>query len=115
MPTAREWLRDNGYADIAGDIDEVIAVWRAAGKTTRRDWWDVLAGGADGTPRRVGGPRVASACGRSASAKDCRPLRTSSPAQRPKIHPLFDRRGAGPQLVPETDRRNEPSMGGASL
>ena len=55
MPTAREWLRDNGYADIAGDIDEVIAVWRAAGKTTRRDWWDVLAGGADGTTRRVGG------------------------------------------------------------
>lgn len=53
--TAREWLRNNGYADLADEIEEVTLAWRAAGKSTRRDWWDVLAGRADGSPRRAGG------------------------------------------------------------
>ncbi len=55
MTTARQWLRDNGYADVAAEIDEVISSWREAGKTTRRDWWETLAGRRDGSPRRAGG------------------------------------------------------------
>ncbi len=51
---ARTWLRDNDYHDIADMIDEVIAEWVAAGKKTRRNWWDILAGGKNGQPRTVG-------------------------------------------------------------
>ena len=42
--TGRQWLRANGYDDIADLIDEVINEWRLAGNGTRRNWWDVLAG-----------------------------------------------------------------------
>ena len=47
---ARQWLRANGYDDVADMIDEVMSEWRAAGKKTRRNWWDVLAGGKNGRP-----------------------------------------------------------------
>lgn len=47
---ARKWLRANGYEEIADLIDEIMAEWRLAGKKTRRNWWDVLAGGKDGKP-----------------------------------------------------------------
>lgn len=47
---ARDWLQRNGYVDVADMIDEVMAEWRAAGKKTRRNWWEVLAGLSDGTP-----------------------------------------------------------------
>lgn len=46
----RKWLRANGYDDVADMIDEAINEWRAAGKRTRRNWWDVLAGRANGQP-----------------------------------------------------------------
>ena len=29
---ARQWLRANGYDDIADMIDEIISEWQAAGK-----------------------------------------------------------------------------------
>lgn len=53
--TARQWLRTNGYDDIADLIDEVINEWRLAGNGTRRNWWDVLAGRKDGKPCVIAG------------------------------------------------------------
>lgn len=52
---ARVWLRANGYGDVADLIDEVMEEWRRAGKKTRRNWWDVLAGGKDGRPCVIAG------------------------------------------------------------
>ena len=52
---------------------------------------------------------------RLGGAKDSRRLRMRFPVQRPRNHPLFDRRGAGPPMVPEADRANERNMGGAPL
>lgn len=46
----RHWLRANGYDDIADMIDEIMHEWQAAGKKTRRNWWDVLAGRKNGAP-----------------------------------------------------------------
>ncbi|MGD9904285.1 MAG: hypothetical protein AB7U83_12545 [Vicinamibacterales bacterium] len=53
--TAREWLRANGYDDVADMIDEIMAEWREAGNAQRRNWWMVLAGGRDGSPNVVAG------------------------------------------------------------
>ena len=52
---ARVWLRVNGYDDIADQIDGVMARWKAAGKRTRRNWWQILAGHVNGQPRIAGG------------------------------------------------------------
>jgi len=53
--TAREWLRANGYDDIAIMIDEIMAEWKAAGNGQRRNWWAVLAGRKDGSGLVVSG------------------------------------------------------------
>jgi hypothetical protein len=53
--TARKWLADNGYNDILKLIDRVEALWKAKGVTTRRNWWEVLAGDRHGQPRTVEG------------------------------------------------------------
>ena len=55
---ARQWLRENGYEDIAGLIDAFIAEWKAAGKRTRRNWWEMLAGGSQGKPRTINGKNL---------------------------------------------------------
>lgn len=47
--TAREWLRANGYDDVADMIEEIMKEWRESGNRQRRDWWTVLAGRKDGT------------------------------------------------------------------
>ena len=52
---ARKWLRQYGYADVADMIDEIMGKWQKEGKRTRRNWWDILAGGKDGKPRTVEG------------------------------------------------------------
>jgi len=52
---ARVWLRANGWQDVADMIDLVMEGWSARGKKTRRNWWEVLAGGAHGEPRTQGG------------------------------------------------------------
>lgn len=52
---ARTWLRENGYPDVADLIDEVMAEWDAKGVGTRRNWWEILAGDAEGNPRTVAG------------------------------------------------------------
>ena len=46
----RNWLRTNGYDDVADLIDEVINEWQAQRKKTRRNWWAVLTGGKNGKP-----------------------------------------------------------------
>jgi hypothetical protein len=53
-PTIRNWLRQNGYEDIADLIDEVMAKWKSQGNKTRRNWWDILSGDRNGKPRRIG-------------------------------------------------------------
>ena len=52
---ARQWLRENGYGDIADLIDEIVDEWKSKGKHSRRNWWDILAGDAKGNPRIVAG------------------------------------------------------------
>ena len=52
---ARDWLRDNGYEDVADLIDEVVAKCKARGSGERRDWWDILAGDSKGQSRVVAG------------------------------------------------------------
>lgn len=53
--TARDWLRENGYADVADLIDLVMAEIEASGSRQRRNWWDTLAGGQGGRPITVSG------------------------------------------------------------
>jgi hypothetical protein len=52
---ARVWLRNNPYSDISEQIDGVMLQWKASGKATRRNWWQILAGWEDGRPRIAGG------------------------------------------------------------
>lgn len=53
--SARQWLRENGYYETALMIDEIEDEWQRAGKKTRRNWWDVLAGDRKGAPRTIEG------------------------------------------------------------
>jgi len=54
MP-AKQWLLQNKYEDVATLIDEVTDEWKAKGKHTRRNWWEILAGDVKGNPRLVAG------------------------------------------------------------
>jgi hypothetical protein len=51
----RQWLRENEYDNIAELIDGFIEKWKLAGKRTRRNWWEILAGGKSGRPRTIDG------------------------------------------------------------
>ena len=51
----RQWLRNNGYDDVAGQIDKLMDKWAREGSATRRDWWQILAGANNGAPRSVDG------------------------------------------------------------
>lgn len=53
--SARNWLMQNNYQDIAQSIDTVMDEWKNKGTQTRRSWWDILAGGKNGKPRTVEG------------------------------------------------------------
>jgi len=53
--SARDWLRANGYHEIAQMIDDIMAEWKVQGKATRRNWWQVLAGDSRGNPRKIAG------------------------------------------------------------
>jgi hypothetical protein len=48
--TCREWLRINGYDDVVQLIDNAIAKLAIRGSKQRRNWWDILSGGANGRP-----------------------------------------------------------------
>ena len=52
---ARKWLRENGHDGIADSIDEIMNEWKRKQIKTRRNWWDILAGDANGNPRMVSG------------------------------------------------------------
>jgi hypothetical protein len=52
---ARSWLRANGYDDVADKIDSILDRWAQTGNSTRRNWWQILAGAVGGQPRRVAG------------------------------------------------------------
>ena len=51
----RKWLRENGYTKELALVDVVEAEFDAAGSGERRNWWDVFAGGTDGSPITVNG------------------------------------------------------------
>ena len=53
--TAREWLRANDYEYVAKMIEEIMEEWKAQGKATRRNWWQVLAGDSRGNARKIAG------------------------------------------------------------
>ena len=48
--TCRDWLRANGYEDVADLIDQAMAKMAARGSKQRRNWWDILSGDAHGNP-----------------------------------------------------------------
>lgn len=52
--TIKKWLRAD-YADVLALINEKEAEWRVTGNRTRRNWWDVLAGEAHGSPCIIAG------------------------------------------------------------
>jgi hypothetical protein len=52
---ARVWLRDNGYIEIADQIDAIMEGWRERDVKTRRNWWDVLAGNREGRAYKIEG------------------------------------------------------------
>jgi DNA adenine methylase len=53
--SARLWLVENNYPEVVQMIDEILTEWEKAGKKTRRNWWDVLAGSRTGQPVSVEG------------------------------------------------------------
>ena len=53
--TVREWLKQNGYKDVAAMIDEIMQEWHKNGKKTRRNWWEILSGGKNGKARTIYG------------------------------------------------------------
>jgi len=46
---------ENHYEDVADLIDKVMAGWKRKATKTRRNWWEILAGNADGSPKMVEG------------------------------------------------------------
>jgi hypothetical protein len=51
----RKWLLENDYEDVAALIEQVMNGWRSKKTKTRRNWWDVLAGHKNGTPKTIEG------------------------------------------------------------
>jgi DNA adenine methylase len=131
---ARSWLRANGHADVVELIDKVSAMWAKAGKRTRRNWWDILAGDRLGRGRRVGGvtfPVIATAQrrqGRVVSAgksgeKKARPAGLGPEKVLPEAKPFIKWAGGKRQLLsailsrlPNHYRRfHEPFVGGGAV
>lgn len=50
MIRCKDWLRAD-YPDVVELIDQAEAISHARGSKQRRNWWEVLAGGANGRPR----------------------------------------------------------------
>ena len=53
--SVRKWLIQNNYQDVAASIEILMDGWMEKGTRTRRSWWEVLAGGKNGTPRTIEG------------------------------------------------------------
>ena len=76
----RQWLRANGYDKLAHQIDELVERWKAAGKKTRRNWWEILAGGRHGKPCTVDGIKFPIL--KAAQRRQNRPLTASALSNR---------------------------------
>jgi hypothetical protein len=50
---AKTWLAEHHYPEAVKAIERVEKIWKASGARTRRNWWDILAGGKDGQPRVI--------------------------------------------------------------
>lgn len=46
--TAREWLKQNNYSDVANIFDDFIEHNKKRGSGERRNYWDLLSGRKDG-------------------------------------------------------------------
>ncbi len=53
--SCRQWLILHGYGQVERYIHKVMQEWKRNGIRTRRDWWLILAGTAEGKPRYVAG------------------------------------------------------------
>jgi len=51
----KTWLAENGFNEVLAMIEGQEHAWAEQGKKTRRNWWDVLAGGKGGRPKVIGG------------------------------------------------------------
>jgi hypothetical protein len=51
--SAKTWLAEHNYPEAVKAIERVEKIWDASGAKTRRNWWDILAGGKDGQPRII--------------------------------------------------------------
>lgn len=51
----RKWLVKNNYEDVEQLINSIMLDWKLQGKHTRRNWWDILAGGKNGKPYSING------------------------------------------------------------
>jgi hypothetical protein len=81
-------LRENGYDDVADRIDAVMQGWKAEGKSTRRDWWITLSGGADGRPYTIDGkefPVLAAAQRRQSKPVTTNAIRRNAREQPPPV------------------------------
>lgn len=56
--TARDWLIENGYKDVAQLIDDIMLEWKKQGKKTRRNWWEKLCGDKNGKSKIVSGRKI---------------------------------------------------------
>ena len=62
MNTIKEWLAQNNYGDILKKIHAVEQGWKRKRTGTRRDWWEVLAGNQDGSPKTIEGKKFPVLC-----------------------------------------------------
>lgn len=84
----RKWLRENGYSDVCGLIDSLMCEWARKGITTRRNWWDILAGDNEGRPRKVNGrpfPVLAAAQERQGKPVTSNALKRTRDEQAPAV------------------------------
>jgi hypothetical protein len=101
MTTARDWLAQHGYEDVATLIDEVLAELKAKGSKERRNWWDILSGDRHGNPRIVAGrkfPVLAVAQKRQGKTVTPNAIRSRKRAAPPEIR----KTGRWPVSVEET-------------
>jgi hypothetical protein len=57
MKNIKEWLAQNNYEDVLKKIHAVELGWKRKGTGTRRDWWEVLAGNLNGSPKIIEGKK----------------------------------------------------------
>lgn len=102
---ARRWLRENDYDDVADMIDEVMQEWKLAGKKTRRNWWDVLAGRKNGAPSQREGRTFPVL--KAAQIRQGKPITKNAICRSPEEEiPSIVRSGRWPIDSPETENSN---------